>query len=354
MKALPGLVYRLMALIRLPRFLLARSRPGVRIVMYHGVCSGAKADAPFGGRGKHVPAAIFRQEMAWVRRHMQPLSVDELVEALAGRTAFPRCGVVITLDDGYRNNFEVALPVLQEYRIPAAVYITTSLVEGEPLWVDRLDAALEALAANRVEVPVAGGGVESLAYDAPAAREHTARELRRRGKRLAGGERDDLVSAVVAQAGRDLAAEAPESRPLDTQALSPDMVARLPEVGVTVGAHGVRHEVLARCPPDLLRREVEGSRSRLEKWCGGAVRHFAYPNGGPEDHDARCESVLKEAGFRSALLTVRGVVRWGHSPFHLPRFPADGGEGVPELAADLSGTRPALLALKRRMTGSLS
>jgi peptidoglycan/xylan/chitin deacetylase (PgdA/CDA1 family) len=322
----------LLAAMGVPRLVLWLSPPAVRVLMYHGVCADDGPEAPPAARGKHVRRREFRRQMAWLARHMRPLSMEQVVSYLERGTPLPRRGVVVTLDDGYHNNFTVAAPILEELGIPATIYVTTGLVAGRALWVDRVDAALERLRER--------GGVD--ASPAP-------RDTRRRGKLLAGRERERFVRALTGQAGLEPDDLLPADRPADARGLTPETLPALRQAGLTIGAHTVHHEILTRCSDQELRAEVEGSRQALEAMLGAPVEHFAYPNGGPDDFDARTEAALRAAGFRSAVLTVQGPVRPGDSPWRMRRIPVNGHEGMAEFLADLSGIRPWLLRLRRRL-----
>jgi peptidoglycan/xylan/chitin deacetylase (PgdA/CDA1 family) len=108
----------------------------------------------------------------------------------------------------------VAAPILEELGIPATIYVTTGLVVGRALWVDRVDAALARLEER--------GGVD--ASPAP-------RDTRRRGKLLAGRERERFVRALTGQAGLDLDDLLPADRPADVRGLTPEMLPALRQAG---------------------------------------------------------------------------------------------------------------------------
>jgi peptidoglycan/xylan/chitin deacetylase (PgdA/CDA1 family) len=284
--------------------------------------------------------------MRWLSRHARLLSVDDLVTLLQDGDPLPRRAVVVTLDDGFRNNYLEALPVLRRYRVPAAVYVITGFVEGQPQWIDRLDTALESIQRPEIRADLPDRERE-FPYRGTGERQRTAHHLRQLGKRLAGEDRERLVRSLSAQAGVDLGELAEEVRPADTRALTPGMVREMSQEGITIGSHTVNHEILTRCSRELLKHEVRFSREKLEKWCGRKVTHFAYPNGGPEDFNETTEEALREAGYGSALLTIPGTTRPGVSAMQIPRVHVSGDEGRAEFLADLSGIRPTLLALRR-------
>jgi len=325
-------LFRLASALRIPRLLIALTRRRARVLMYHGVCASEPAAAPFAGRGKQVPAADFERQMRWLERHMRPIGIEELVACLESGRSLPPRSVVVTLDDGYRNNHDVALPILARHRIPAVVYVTTGFVEGAPFWVDRVDAAAEAMAA-----------ASRLPGDAAP---RLAAETRARGKRLAAGERERLVRDFAARAGFDLADLPVEERPRDIRPLTREMVRTLHRDGIAIGSHTVNHESLSRCDDALLERETGEAKRRLEEWIAHPVPHFAYPNGRPEDFDARAEAAVRSAGYRSALTTVHGTVLRGDSPWRIRRIAVNGGEEMAVFLADLSGLRLFLIRVR--------
>jgi peptidoglycan/xylan/chitin deacetylase (PgdA/CDA1 family) len=331
--------FRLAAACGVPRLLLTLTRGRARVLMYHGVCVGGRAEAPFAGRGKHVPAADFDHQMGWLARHMRPIGIEELVACLESGRELPPKSVVVTLDDGYRNNHDVALPILTRHRIPAVVYVSTGFIDGAPFWVDRIDAAAEAMGSTAV-----GPGDAAL---------RIAAETRARGKSLAAAERERLVRDFTARAGLDLADRPPDDRPRDIRALTPDMLRALHRAGITIGSHTVNHESLSRCDAERLRLETVESKRRLEEWIDHPVPHFAYPNGRPEDFNGSSEAGVKAAGYRSALTTVRGTVRGGDSPWRIPRIAVNGGEEMGEFLADLSGLRPFLIRVRNYASARL-
>ena len=105
-----------------PASLYARWRPGIRILMYHRV---DRLPAP---DQLTVSPERFARQMAYLAAHHRLLGLAEAVEELEGGRQI-RDGVVVTFDDGYRDNLVHALPVLRQHRVPATIFVTTAFCD---------------------------------------------------------------------------------------------------------------------------------------------------------------------------------------------------------------------------------
>ena len=95
--------------------------------------------------------------------------------------------------------------------------------------------------------------------------------------------------------------------------------------GIQVGSHSVTHPQLTQLDDADLRREVFDSKAFLEDLLGSPVDHFCYPKG---DYDARVREVVRAAGYRSALTTVRGAANTAANPLEIPRKAVSFGDNL--------------------------
>jgi hypothetical protein len=105
------------------------------IVRFHSVSQAADGTHRWIGPNICVPPAVFERQIAFLARCYRCISMDALLEAFLSGRPLPRNAAVVTFDDGYRDNYEVAYPVLRHHRVPAIFYVATGALEGgEPLW----------------------------------------------------------------------------------------------------------------------------------------------------------------------------------------------------------------------------
>jgi peptidoglycan/xylan/chitin deacetylase (PgdA/CDA1 family) len=221
-----------------------------------------------------------------------PLTVSEGLARLAeGR---PGRWVAMTFDDGYADNVERALPLLEAHGARATFYLTAGLMEARhaPWWDDlshRLAASARATArfehagaAWTLDLASRAGRVAALAALLPAFREAPHRQAER-------------LEAL----GRATGVTTPAPCLLATW----DLAARLVERGMEVGAHTMRHPHLSLLEPSAQRAEIEGSVGLIEHRLGVRPRGLAYPGG---DYDARTLEVTGSLGLDHAVTTRAG------------------------------------------------
>jgi peptidoglycan/xylan/chitin deacetylase (PgdA/CDA1 family) len=115
-----------------------RAVSGATILLYHSV-PGARV-AEWIDPANSMPPDLFEAQMRYLSRRRRVISMDELVEAIAAHRKLVLGTVVITFDDGYRDNLEVAAPILERYRLPATLYLATGAISEGRLWIDELYA----------------------------------------------------------------------------------------------------------------------------------------------------------------------------------------------------------------------
>jgi peptidoglycan/xylan/chitin deacetylase (PgdA/CDA1 family) len=269
----------------------ARSRPRLPILTFHRVNDD---DDPF---MPSLPTGVFARQMAHVARHYRVLSVENLAAQLQGGRA-PRNALALTFDDGYRDNFTHAAPILKRLGLPATIFLVTGYI-GTPkaMWFDRVAMAFKIATVGRVAI--GNGRVLPLGTvrDRLAALDAALAHL----KLLPDEERRTAVDRLIAA----LTPGGPE-RPKRLM-LSWDEVAALRGLGFSVGAHTVTHPILSRLAPARASEEIHGSKAAIEKVLGEPVRAFAYPNGGAGDYDETAKGLVREAGFSCAVTTRRGL-----------------------------------------------
>jgi len=294
----------------------ATERTALTILAYHRVLPLPESlRYPF--QSMVMPRDLFEQQIAHLRQHYTVLTLTEAVDRLRTRDLPPRA-VSVTFDDGYRDNFECALPILKKYGIPATFFVVTGVLEGKSrfLW-DEVTSRVrqirdEGTAGTLLREPIPGWLAEKLrllAAGEPADR--TAEQVVGSMNRVPPGEREDGLAA--------LRRVTPDSAYADPPVMSWDEVREMRRAGMLLGAHTQTHPFLDELDLAAARSEIEGSIRTLEEHLGEPISLFSYPRGRFKDD---LKPLLQELGIEAAVTTELGRNAPGVNPYELRRFDA--------------------------------
>lgn len=308
-----------------------RRRGSLVVLMYHRVLPkdspARKTEEP----GMYVSPETFDLHLTELKRRFELVHLDEWLRRASGGLPLPKLACAITFDDGWRDNYEFALPVLVQHNAPATIFLVSSYVgTAQRFWPNRLMDLLDKAFAKpgSVDFPEPLRGII----------EPTLIQAGRRGVLRA-----DDIDRVIQGAKRldeaqirSLVEEAEKTCDHPTGAaeiLSRSDVVQMAASGlVRFGSHTMTHLRLGGpIPSQELEREIAGSRSRLLDMLGQEIDLFCYPNG--ETSPEALDCVRRH--YVGAVTTRRGWHAAGRDPHLIRRI------GVHE---DVSDTREALLA----------
>lgn len=274
-----------------------RRRPAV--LMFHGF-----TDSDHFGlencQHKHLNVTRFEEFLLHLKKHHRIVALDELIHSLGEGMPLPSNAVVLTFDDGFLSNYTLAFPLLKKFEAPATIFIVTEFVdEKKPIWVDRVDYAMERARKGRADLI----------------------QTKKRLKSLPPESLHDVVSALEAKLGyRLISANDPEV-PATYHALDWSHVREMQASGlVSIGAHTHSHKILGRCQETTIVSEIEECKTIIERETGRLCTTFCYPNGGPGDFSDATEAILKQQNFKCTITTIGGFNEESCSPFLLKRL----------------------------------
>ena len=281
------------------------SDPAVTIIAYHRIVDdGQPSVRPYIA----VTARELRRQIRFFRRHYTLITLAEAVERIE-QSRVDKHYLVITFDDGYRDNHDLGLEVFSSEGVQPAIFITTGCVDGgKLLWPDVIRHMLYAA---DIKPHVALETPKVVIGSSLASRIRASKAIIAHVKKLEPGERETYVAALQRLLG---------ARPAsDRLMLDWNEVRSLHSAGATIGSHTVTHQVLSRVDEPTARIEVGESKRVLEEHTGQAVHFFAYPNGTRADFTAHTIEALRDAGYRAAVTTMRGRNKAGADLFRLRR-----------------------------------
>lgn len=262
----------------------------------------------------------FDWQVGYLAKHHEVITCHDLAAMIDDGRPIPRNAVLITFDDGYRDNHDVALPILQGHGVPAVVFVATGYMGSrETYWYDRL--VHQMLTVAQAELPMPAGVPPLMVGGGEAQRRRAAHEALKHLKTLSDpARRDTLENWRVAMGAAEHDGFHGIDGPMDWTE-----VRALSEAGIEIGSHSVTHPVLARVGDDAqLERELVDSKAEIEARTGRPVVSLAYPVGGPSAYSDRVIDVARRAGYRFGFTYEPGVIDPQRmDPFRLRRLPVE-------------------------------
>ena len=286
--------------------------PAAVILCYHSIQDRPEQYANTIGCGCIHATSIFERQMEWIARRFSAVSLDDILLFLKGEKSLPPRAVAVTFDDGYKDNFRIAAPILNRFGIPGAFYVLVDAVDRSkapwycllrhafmtsrnPHWKDPATGVIHELTDSQNRIPIFLGVAGLCSKSSAPERE-----------------------ALVLNAMRTLD---PASFPNESGLMMTwDDARALQKSGHIVGSHTMTHPNLAHVSAAEAHSEMADSKLKLEKELEGPVKHFSYPH--PALNPQWNESTLKtsaELGYATAVTTAYGAVRAGARPLAIPR-----------------------------------
>ncbi|NBF08050.1 polysaccharide deacetylase family protein [Pseudomonas sp. Fl4BN1] len=294
------------------------------VLMLHRVL----ADSTAARKPHRAPLCVgqdhFEHLLRWLRRHFDCVPLQHLLEYPGG----DRPRVALTFDDGWRDNAEVAYPLLERYEVPASIFLSTDFIGSQQgFWWESIGETLWQHGASPAAQPLLVQ-LRALQLTPPPSLLQTDDSDAR--SRALGGFLQCLKNlapeTLQALADSCPAASAPHS-------LDWAQVERLERSGlVRFGPHGASHGILTRLDGPALRSDLHRSHAALQEHCQAPLGVYCYPNG---DHSPEVRAAVAELGYRYALGTRPGLIEADGNPLlALPRIDV----------SHASAGRPGLLA----------
>jgi peptidoglycan/xylan/chitin deacetylase (PgdA/CDA1 family) len=251
----------------------------------------------------------FDELCVWLKSLFKVLPLNEAVARLKAGT-LPARAAAITFDDGYADNYRVALPILQRHGLSATFFIATGFLDGGRMWNDTIIETVRASATPTLDLSSLGLGLHGLASidEKRAAISSLIKQI----KYQPDSDRITITNRIARLANVS---------PPDNLMMTSAEVRAMRRAGMQIGAHTVSHPILAKLPDDQAISEIETSKRFLEELLNEKVGLFAYPNGKlDQDYTARTVEIVGSLGFEAAFSTNWGVSGYTDDLLQVRRF----------------------------------
>ncbi len=289
-----------LGILRIAHF-LTRSQP--RILMYHRIVDNKKLPG--------ISVDIFEQQLIYIQKHFNVIGMDEFIQRLQNAALFSN-HIVVTFDDGHKDFFQTAWPLLKKYKIPATLFVTTGFVDKKLwLWPDLLRYILLSTKSNKISV-------DSLnTFELTSENVLTIwNTLGDYCLTLPHQERMEFLEKLSTQL--DVIIDAEPLEPFN--AVSWDDLRIMHREGLNVGSHSVSHPIFSALNSLELKLELENSKNRIAEELGEQPKGICYPNGMARDTSAEVETLAQQF-YQYGLVAYPAPVN-KQNIMHLGRYSA--------------------------------
>jgi peptidoglycan/xylan/chitin deacetylase (PgdA/CDA1 family) len=287
---------------------------GPTVLFYHGIEENI-LDREV--QALHMSLRAFERQIAFVRCNREVVSMDYLYECIAsGRGLDPR-QVVLTFDDGYKNNLRVVAPLLNTWKLPFTIFVSSKHIsEGRRFPNYYIRAAILYTRSESIHLRSIR---QTFPLTTRTKRSAALATIIAAAKKAPQHVVDEIIQECREQLSRaqwgDLDAEFFSEEPMSWQD-----VRRVSEMGATIGSHCHDHCILhSNQNKEEVCRQLNQSKSTIEKNVA-ACRYMAYPNGTVDDISSVGYAAAKSAGYRIAFTSIPGEVTADVDRFFAPRI----------------------------------
>ncbi len=293
------------------------------------------------GSYRRLDIEVFEAQLRYIHDHFQPVSLADIAESLQSGQKSLENSVALTVDDGYRDFYEYAYPLLLKYRIPVTIFVVTRFLDQDLwLWPDAIHFLVQAARPGHYR------NIVDFVHGMDTVTKLTdANDRNRYWEQVADyclglppGEQQKMLRALATSLHQEL----PPKPTADYAAMTWDELCTLDPDIVDIGAHTVSHPILSLCDDTVQRQEIIGSRWVIASKVGRPARSFCYPNGLPKDYNDSTLRLVQEAGFHCAVVAHGTLVRKDANLHFLERV------GAPDNMCEFKNVVNGLRDLKGR------
>ena len=314
-----NIIARLSARAGITRLIEAlRARPSLLILNYHRIGDAEKTLYESGTFS--CTAAEFDWQVGHLKRHFPIVSLEGAVDIVHGRAATPRTSLFITFDDGYRDNFDAAFPILRAHGVSATFFLPTAFIGTDRLpWWDVIAVIVKNSAKSRIALAFP----ETAEFDlTPRRRAESIMAILDLFKRSPSADAEKFIGELEAACGFKR-----PSGDAGRSFMNWDEAREMQAGGMGFGSHSHTHEILSKLPYEKQLEQLTVSRRILESELGRPIDTLAYPDGQRETFNEETFRALTNAGYSTAFSFYSGVNIPGKiRPYDVLRVGVDGDE----------------------------
>jgi D-aspartate ligase len=283
----------------LAQYFFKRKNGHFYIFNYHRIKTHNDAQSFFDEGSFNVDAGVFRDQILFIKKNFTILSEDDLLKHVENRVKLPsdKNYAMITFDDGYSDNYHVALPILKELNVPAIFFVPTKiLVERKVGWWDLIAFFIKNTTLEKFVF-------KNKTYSTDERFNHSViTELTSMLKNLSVTQ----VNAFLTELSLSLNSVWPKSQLQDRELMTWEQLKECKAAGMAIGSHSHSHSILSQMDLSSQNEEIHISKKILEEKLGFQILSFAYPVGMYSHFNQETKKIVQNNGYSLAFSFMTG------------------------------------------------
>jgi peptidoglycan/xylan/chitin deacetylase (PgdA/CDA1 family) len=279
---------------------IARLRNKSRLIVfnYHRIKSNDNNFAtPFDDDVFGPTVSQFKEQIKWLKQNAKILSEKELIDILDAKRVPSGLNVLITFDDGYRDNYTLAYPVLKELNVPAILFIPTNLINTRQIgWWDIIAYLIK----NTKKPYII---FEDEKFLLAVERKKTIDFFNNKMKLEKAEKTVNLLKNLAEACEADM----PDFDKQDSQLMTWEQIREVSKNNISIGAHTHTHRVLSALDLSTQKEEMTLSKTILEQEIGNRVNSIAYPVGDYQHFTQESCNIAEQVGYKLGFSFNTGV-----------------------------------------------
>ncbi len=285
-----------------------KNRTCVPILMYHRF---SQQDTPFS-----TSKSVLENHLKYLTKHYKVISFQQLTDIIINGEPLQHNSLVITIDDGYKDVFDIAFPILKKFGVPATVFVVTDFLDKKIwIWTDKARYLLINTKLDSLIFNIASKSF-SIKLGDKTSRVNYAAKINSELKKLSTEDRDLNIEKLA----NILNVKLPDLPDESFSSFTWDNAREMENNGVSVESHTVSHPILTNVSDEVLKNELFESKFRVQTELQKEADIFCYPNGNCSPREFLA---VENTGYKSAVSTELRLSKANDNIFSLPRVDCD-------------------------------
>lgn len=286
------------------------------ILLYHGVTSAESVGIENYSK-KHIDKDSFVSQMKFIKKKCNVVSMDEIIEIFENNKEISPNTVAVTFDDGFKNNYTDAAPVLEEFNIPSTFYITSGIINTDIMfWVDKLEDCINLCKKDKISIHLDEKREFYLRNkeDKINALNEIKTFCKKNNKTVKNIVIQDVIESTEVKPNVN---HSENYKKLDWNELNLMNNNDL----FTIGGHSLYHDILSQIKnTSKLELDIELSLNLLKYHLDTEIIHYSYPEGQSNHYNEEVIRILKQNGVICCPSAIDGVNSLKDDLFNLKRI----------------------------------